>query len=58
MLYKLVWDDFCSWFRNGKTAYQQPIDQATYDQTIQYFEELLKVIHPFTPFISEEIWHL
>ena len=57
--YKLVWDDFCSWFLEMvKPAYQQPIDQATYDQTIHYFEQLLKIIHPFTPFISEEIWHL
>ena len=57
--YKLVWDDFCSWYLEMiKPGYQQPIDQVTLDQTILYFEQLLKIIHPFTPFISEEIWHL
>ena len=57
--YKLVWDDFCSWYLEMiKPGYQQPIDQITLDQTILYFEQLLKIIHPFTPFISEEIWHL
>ncbi len=57
--YKLVWDDFCSWYLEMvKPAYQQPIDAKTYEQTISFFESLLKVMHPFTPFISEEIWHL
>ncbi len=57
--YKLVWDDFCSWYLEMvKPVYQQPIDAKTYEQTIAFFESLLKVIHPFTPFISEEIWHL
>jgi valyl-tRNA synthetase len=61
--YKLVWDDFCAWylemikpeFVDGKS---KPIDKATYDATIVFFEKILKVIHPFMPFISEEIWHL
>ncbi|TAL57142.1 MAG: valine--tRNA ligase [Bacteroidetes bacterium] len=61
--YKLVWDDFCAWyleivkpeFMEGKP---NPIDKETYDATINFFEDLLKVIHPFMPFISEEIWHL
>ncbi|TFV97119.1 valine--tRNA ligase [Algoriphagus kandeliae] len=56
--YKLVWDDFCSWYLEMiKPAYQQPIDQKTYDQTIAFFEGILKVLHPFMPFLSEEIWH-
>ncbi len=58
-IYKLIWDDFCSWYLEMiKPAYQHPIDKATYDQTIEFFEKLLKVLHPFMPFISEEIWHL
>ena len=57
--YKLVWDDFCSWYLEIiKPPYQQPIDAITYKETLSIFESLLKVIHPFTPFISEEIWHL
>ena len=57
--YKLVWDDFCSWYLEiVKPPYQQPIDAITYKETLSIFESLLKVIHPFTPFISEEIWHL
>ncbi len=57
--YKLVWDDFCSWFLEMvKPAYQQPIDQATYNTVIEYFEKLLLVLHPFMPFITEEIWHV
>ncbi|SHO64213.1 valine--tRNA ligase [Algoriphagus zhangzhouensis] len=56
--YKLVWDDFCSWYLEMiKPAYQQPIDQATYNKTIEFFEDILKILHPFMPFLSEEIWH-
>jgi valyl-tRNA synthetase len=56
--YKLVWDDFCSWYLEMiKPGYQQPIDQATYDKTIEFFEQILKLLHPFMPFLSEEIWH-
>ncbi len=56
--YKLVWDDFCSWYLEMiKPAYQQPIDQATYDRTIVLFEGILKLLHPFMPFITEELWH-
>jgi valyl-tRNA synthetase len=56
--YKLVWDDFCSWYLEMiKPAYQHPIDQATYDKTISIFESILKVLHPFMPFITEELWH-
>ena len=57
--YKLVYDDFCGWLLEMvKPAYQQPIDKTTYDKLIQLFEKVLVVMHPFTPFISEEIWHL
>ncbi len=57
--YKLIWDDFCSWYLEMvKPPYQQPIDATTYKQTILFFEELMKMLHPFMPFITEEIWHL
>ncbi len=56
--YKLVWDDFCAWYLEMvKPAYQQPIDRTTLTQTKAIFENLLKVLHPFMPFITEEIWH-
>ncbi|MFT5280059.1 MAG: valyl-tRNA synthetase, partial [Bacteroidia bacterium] len=55
--YKLVWNDFCSWYLEMvKPAYQQPIDRKTLDSTVNFLERLLKVLHPFTPFITEEIW--
>lgn len=61
--YKLVWDDFCAWylemikpeFVNGESL---PIDEPTYQATIKFFEKILKVLHPWMPFITEEIWHL
>lgn len=57
--YKLVWDDFCSWYLEMiKPAYQQPIDRATFNKTIAILEDLLKLLHPFMPFLSEEIWQL
>lgn len=57
--YKLVWGDFCSWYLEMiKPEYQHPIDQATYNRTIELFEDILRILHPFMPFISEEIWHL
>jgi len=58
-IYKLVWDDFCSWYLEMiKPGYQQPIDSKTLEQTTVFFESLLKIVQPFTPFIAEEIWHL
>jgi valyl-tRNA synthetase len=58
-VYKLVWDDFCSsYLEMIKPAYQKPIDKTTLATTLAYFEELLKLLHPFMPFISEEIWSL
>ena len=56
--YKLVWDDFCSWYLEMvKPAYQRPIDQATLTATIEFLEDLLKLLHPFMPFLTEEVWH-
>lgn len=56
-IYKLVWDDFCSWFLEMiKPAYQQPIDAVTFASAIQLMEQNLKLLHPFMPFITEEIW--
>jgi len=56
--YKLVWDDFCAWYLEMiKPAYQQPINSETYKQTIVYFQNILKILHPFMPFITEELWH-
>ena len=56
-IYKLVWDDFCSWFLEIiKPAYQQPIDKATFDKAIGLLEANLKLLHPFMPFLTEEIW--
>jgi len=57
--YKLVWDDFCSWYLEMiKPAYQQPIDKSTFETTIKIFEKLLRLLHPFMPFITEELYHL
>ena len=56
-VYKLIWDDFCSWYLEMiKPEYQAPIDKATKEQTIVFFENLMKVLHPFMPFITEELW--
>ncbi len=58
-LYKLVWDDFCSWYLEMiKPGYEQPIDAVTLEATKDFFEKILKLIQPFTPFIAEELWHL
>ena len=56
-IYKLVWDDFCSWLLEIiKPGYQQPIDRATFDKAIELLEANLKLLHPFMPFLTEEIW--
>ena len=58
-IYKLVWDDFCSWYLEIiKPGFEQPIDSNTKKQTICFFENLLKIMHPILPFITEELWHL
>lgn len=57
-IYKLVWDDFCSWFLEMiKPGYQQPIDRTTFNSAIEMLENNLKLLHPFMPFLTEEIWH-
>ena len=56
-VYRLFWDEFSSWYLEMvKPAYQQPIDQQTYDATLKFFEQLLEMLHPFMPFITEELW--
>ncbi|WP_268122295.1 valine--tRNA ligase [Roseivirga pacifica] len=55
--YKLIWNDFCSWYLEMiKPAYGEPIDPATYEITLNLFEKIMKILHPFMPFITEEIW--
>ena len=57
VVYRLFWDDFSSWYLEMvKPEYGQPIDNATYDATLKFFETLLKMLHPFMPFITEELW--
>ncbi|HRH58588.1 MAG TPA: valine--tRNA ligase [Chitinophagales bacterium] len=57
-LYKFIWDDFCSWYLEFvKPPFGEKIDVLSYKKTIQYFEELMKLLHPFMPFITEEIYH-
>ena len=57
-VYKLVWDDFCSWYLEMiKPPYQTAVDPHTLKATLAFFEELMRILHPFMPFITEEIWH-
>ena len=57
LMYKLFWDEFSSWYLElVKPAYQQPIDRATYESTLSFFDSLLRLLHPFMPFITEELW--
>ncbi|MEY3398276.1 MAG: hypothetical protein RL220_870, partial [Bacteroidota bacterium] len=56
-VYKLIWDDFCAWYLEMiKPGFEQPMSRQTYEATVSIFEDVLKVLHPFMPFISEEVW--
>ncbi|MEJ7644467.1 MAG: valine--tRNA ligase [Chryseolinea sp.] len=58
LVYKLIWDDFCSWYLEMvKPEFGKAIDSVSYDSTINLFEKILKALHPFMPFITEELWH-
>jgi valyl-tRNA synthetase len=59
VIYSLIWDDFCSWYLEWvKPGFEQPIQSSVYHKTVDFFEELLQLLHPYTPFITEEIYHL
>lgn len=58
-IYSLIWDDFCSWYLEWiKPGFDQPVDAEVYSKTISYFEELMQLLHPYMPFVTEEIYHL
>jgi valyl-tRNA synthetase len=57
-IYSLIWDDFCSWYLEWvKPGFEQPIDQSVHEKTIAFFTELMQLLHPFMPFVTEEIYH-
>jgi len=57
-IYSLVWDDFCSWYLEWvKPGFEQPIGQLVYERTVHFFTELIELLHPFMPFVTEEIYH-
>ncbi len=57
--YKLIWDEFCAWYLEMiKPAYGQPIDRGTYEKTLDFFDRLMVLMHPFMPFLTEEVWHV
>jgi valyl-tRNA synthetase len=57
-IYSLIWDDFCSWYLEWvKPGFEQPIEAAVYEKTVLFFEELMQLLHPFMPFITEDIYH-
>ena len=59
LIYKLIWDDFCGWYLEAvKPNYGEGVSEEVYKTTIAFFEELMKLVHPFMPFQSEEIWQL
>jgi valyl-tRNA synthetase len=59
VIYSLIWDDFCSWYLEWvKPGFEQPIGESTYNTTVEFFSELMLLLHPFMPFITEEIYHL
>ena len=59
VIYSLIWDDFCSWYLEwAKPGFEQPIEASVYEKTIKFFEELMQLLHPFMPFVTEEIYQL
>jgi valyl-tRNA synthetase len=57
-VYSLIWDDFCSWYLEWiKPGFEQPIEQSVYEKTVNYFTELMLLLHPYMPFVTEEIYH-
>jgi valyl-tRNA synthetase len=59
VIYSLIWDDFCSWYLEWvKPGFEQPIDKAVYEKTVGFFTSLMELLHPFMPFVTEEIYHL
>ena len=57
-IYSLIWDDFCSWYLEWvKPGFEQPMDATVYEKTVYFFEQLLQMLHPFMPFVTEEIYH-
>lgn len=57
-IYSLIWDDFCSWYLEWvKPGFEQPIEAAVYEKTVVFFERLMQLLHPFMPFVTEEIYH-
>ncbi|HEX6170398.1 MAG TPA: valine--tRNA ligase [Chitinophagaceae bacterium] len=57
-IYSLIWDDFCSWYLEWvKPGFEQPIEKEVYEKTVYFFEELMQLLHPFMPFVTEEIYH-
>jgi len=58
-IYSLIWDDFCSWYLEWvKPGFEQPVETSVYNKTIKFFDELMQLLHPFMPFVTEEIYHL
>ncbi len=58
-IYSLIWDDFCSWYLEWvKPGFEQPVEKAVYEKTIHFFTELMQLLHPYMPFVTEEIYHL
>jgi valyl-tRNA synthetase len=57
-VYSLIWDDFCSWYLEWvKPGFEQPVNRTVYERTVDYFDQLMQLLHPFMPFITEEVYH-
>jgi len=58
-IYSLIWDDFCSWYLEWvKPGFEQPLDETVYHKTVYFFEQLMQLLHPYMPFVTEEVYHL